>query len=779
MFKINISLHHCLLVFAAFFALDTFELTAAKDPLTRLQDSFGAPPAVRRKIYAEVIRLSGPAETDSIALLARAVALQQRAMDLEDEYIDRMIKTAPAFSGIERANPPFLPDYRRAADEFATLQVQFPFSESYGKYARLVARFCNDGTRLYQASLSFRRNYPLSRFIRRLLLLSGSRLLLEKNYPLARECFETLWRDTPESSQAVKGYRLVNNLGNAGGLELTPQQILAWGRSQGLNGHSALVRLIERFPASPESELAYLQIFKNTNRGFPQRSLSRNFRHSDLFEKHFNRFTRDFPHSAYLPEALILRAEFNYRCGKKSQAIARKNDNTWRRTKSSSRQRISKRYASYADKYFTRLRAADSTAAELFPRSRCYFETGLFAGLSLLETDNFSQALARLKSLLAQGPDPLTEVRIRSYAGLINYHEGRYPQAVKVLAPAEKRSDGDRESWSRMMLFLGKSYLVLGDSSSAARVFASLSRLYPYTYHGIRARLLKNGLVGPLLPKWIAELPLISLPSFPEGFTSEGRIINEQAESWQSLGFFTEAAYIYTHGVASVPEDFLLRFRYHENFRLAGWYHYILRNFRGPFNRILQRGGMNLPENFWQIAYLNPEDNVETIKREGKKRNIPFGLITAVIRQESNFNPRARSHAGAVGLMQLLPSIGRRLASSMGLGRITTSRLYNPQINIKLGVKFLANNLSKYNGNIALAISSYNADPRNLPAWLERSHPKGSDDFDLDLFIELIPLEETYNYNIQVLTNFWRYQELNGEEENLFSWRLPAYSKVN
>ena len=94
-------------------------------------------------------------------------------------------------------------------------------------------------------------------------------------------------------------------------------------------------------------------------------------------------------------------------------------------------------------------------------------------------------------------------------------------------------------------------------------------------------------------------------------------------------------------------------------------------------------------------------------------------------------------------------------------------------------MKFLASNLSKYNGNIALAISSYNADPRNLPAWLERSHPRGSDDFDLDLFIELIPLEETYDYNIQVLTNFWRYQELNGEKENLFSWKIPAYSNGN
>ncbi|HLA41524.1 MAG TPA: lytic transglycosylase domain-containing protein, partial [Candidatus Glassbacteria bacterium] len=146
---------------------------------------------------------------------------------------------------------------------------------------------------------------------------------------------------------------------------------------------------------------------------------------------------------------------------------------------------------------------------------------------------------------------------------------------------------------------------------------------------------------------------------------------------------------------------------------------------------------------------------------------------------ESNFHPRARSHAGAVGLMQLLPSVARRLAKGMGLGQITTSRLYDPDVNIKLGVKFLAANLTRYDGNIALAISSYNADPRNLPAWIERSHPAGiNEDFDLDLFIELIPLEETYNYNFQVLTNFWRYQELGGERENLFTWKLLQFSPV-
>jgi soluble lytic murein transglycosylase len=175
---------------------------------------------------------------------------------------------------------------------------------------------------------------------------------------------------------------------------------------------------------------------------------------------------------------------------------------------------------------------------------------------------------------------------------------------------------------------------------------------------------------------------------------------------------------------------------------------------------------------------LNPELYENIIAKQGAKYGIPPALITAIIRQESNFHPRASSHAGAVGLMQVLPSIGRRLSRSLGLGKLTRQQLFNPEVNLKLGVKFLATNLAKYNGNIALAISCYNADSRNLPSWIERSKPENRNgEFDLDLFIELIPLEETHDYNIRVLTNFWRYQEVYGEKKNLFDWQLSSYAK--
>jgi soluble lytic murein transglycosylase len=414
-----------------------------------------------------------------------------------------------------------------------------------------------------------------------------------------------------------------------------------------------------------------------------------------------------------------------------------------------------------------------------YPGTETAFQAGLFYARSLLERDRYTEALARLMLLLDQVPGDELAVEIASYAGLIRYHEADFTGAVQMLAPYRDNGYSNYDGWQRLMLFLGKSRQALADSQAAARTYAVLARQYPYTYYGIRARKLKQQVLpqsAGMLP-WAASLPVIELPVFPDTFSNTGLRVQEAAEGWRRQGFHSEAAYIYTHGLGLAPDDLRLRFNYHVNFLEAGWYHRVLRGFRRPFGEYLRRGGTGLPPDFWDIAYLNPEENTDAIRREGERRGIPPGLITAVIRQESNFNPGARSHAGAVGLMQLLPGVGRRLARGEGIGAVSTRRLYDPEVNIRLGVKFLASNLDKYDGNIPLAISSYNADPRNLPAWLERSHPAGSGDdvFDLDLFIELIPLEETHYYNLIVLTNYWRYQELGGERENLFAWKLLQF----
>ena len=127
-------------------------------------------------------------------------------------------------------------------------------------------------------------------------------------------------------------------------------------------------------------------------------------------------------------------------------------------------------------------------------------------------------------------------------------------------------------------------------------------------------------------------------------------------------------------------------------------------------------------------------------------------LVYAVMRQESAFNPRARSSAGARGLMQLMPATAAFIANDRSLRRRHVDRLYAPSLNMALGQKFLRYLLgrSAIQGNLFFAVAAYNAGEGNLAKWKLRDDPL--------LFIETIHLYETRGYVERVLYNLWAYR---------------------
>ncbi|MEA3275727.1 MAG: transglycosylase SLT domain-containing protein [Pseudomonadota bacterium] len=150
---------------------------------------------------------------------------------------------------------------------------------------------------------------------------------------------------------------------------------------------------------------------------------------------------------------------------------------------------------------------------------------------------------------------------------------------------------------------------------------------------------------------------------------------------------------------------------------------------------------------YWDdLALRFPLLHRETVRTRAQATGLDQSWIYAVIRQESAFDRSASSHAGAAGLMQLMPATARGVARSLGLGRPSREDLYDPQLNITLGSSYLAEMGQRYGGNPVLATAAYNAGPGNVDEWLP------SQQLEADIWIATIPFRETRSYVRRVLT---------------------------
>jgi soluble lytic murein transglycosylase len=91
-------------------------------------------------------------------------------------------------------------------------------------------------------------------------------------------------------------------------------------------------------------------------------------------------------------------------------------------------------------------------------------------------------------------------------------------------------------------------------------------------------------------------------------------------------------------------------------------------------------------------------------------------LVAAVIRAESRFDPHALSHAGAIGLMQIIPTTGEWIAAQIGEASFTIEDLYDPEVNIRFGTWYLRYLLDRF-GDMDVALAAYNAGPSNAIRW--------------------------------------------------------------
>jgi soluble lytic murein transglycosylase len=143
-------------------------------------------------------------------------------------------------------------------------------------------------------------------------------------------------------------------------------------------------------------------------------------------------------------------------------------------------------------------------------------------------------------------------------------------------------------------------------------------------------------------------------------------------------------------------------------------------------------------------------------------------LVLAITRQESEYDPRARSPANAMGLMQLLSSTAKEVARKNKLS-FSKDKLYDPSYNMTLGSLYLESMINNYDGSYVMAIAAYNAGPGNVRNWANKFGTPGHNVDRAINWIESIPFAETRNYVQRVLENLqvYRYIEANGNSPKL------------
>ena len=161
----------------------------------------------------------------------------------------------------------------------------------------------------------------------------------------------------------------------------------------------------------------------------------------------------------------------------------------------------------------------------------------------------------------------------------------------------------------------------------------------------------------------------------------------------------------------------------------------------------------------WYARWLHPLEYDAAINRDARLNGLDPALVASVIWRESDFDPNAESPKGAVGLMQVLPSTARFIASQGDPPPGNARDIRDPEVNISYGSWYLRYLIDMHDGSVPAALAAYNAGPDNMRKWRASAVAKGT-----ELRVpEDIPFDETRKYVTDVLAAWPIYREAYGE----------------
>jgi len=179
-------------------------------------------------------------------------------------------------------------------------------------------------------------------------------------------------------------------------------------------------------------------------------------------------------------------------------------------------------------------------------------------------------------------------------------------------------------------------------------------------------------------------------------------------------------------------------------------------------------------KNWGDISLRFPFEYEDIIAKNALENTLPSSIIYGLIRRESMFDPLAKSPAGALGLMQIMPATGQQIGKDLNQRGQTKAVLLDAETNLKYGSFYYKQMLDTFSGHYALAAAAYNAGPNSVKRWI-----KFDDTLASDIWIETIPYKETRGYVAAVLTYAMIYQQRLPEKNTLISEFLQDISSAS
>lgn len=200
-----------------------------------------------------------------------------------------------------------------------------------------------------------------------------------------------------------------------------------------------------------------------------------------------------------------------------------------------------------------------------------------------------------------------------------------------------------------------------------------------------------------------------------------------------------------------------------EAYTKIGFYHRSMYIAEIYFGSERQKLGFQEGREYW--TYTFPKAYGDAVQHEAKKFNVSEALVLAIMRAESQFNKDALSPVGARGLMQIMPYTATQILRLLGENVASEQYLFLPEVNIRLGTRYLSRLQKKFQGHIPLIAAGYNAGPHRGFSWLSTFG-----NLNMDEFIEHVPFVETRNYIKKVVRNYAVYSRLYAQKPLKYNW---------